>query len=192
MTFRLQTASKCEVNEDWDDSDTDLDLDSSLVLPSTGPCHLQGKLDIIYNHVYQVPAPYIQLWQPNSGQSLTCAEALCALSPADVPESSDEPNTIVDHTIYLMGKWMPEPHPETGQMVLSLHLCDLSRLLEPLLQSAATHCSDEFERTGERSEEKTTIDRVYLLVWFSFVSRFMGMTIPPNLFKRWYECLLTS
>lgn len=150
----------------FDEEDAFLETTTDSVPPISSSALIVLLIDVCYDHAFRVPAPYVHGWYSSSGSSLSFDEMSALLNHYS---QSEPQTTVTDHSKYDFGTWMPAIHPVSGRFCVSPHVCDLSRMLDPIV--------------AEQDE------RLYMLSWFSLIVRYLGITMDPNTFSRWQSLI---
>lgn len=146
---------------------------------------IEGELHIVVHPVYQIPCPFLRLWNKSTGEMLNSDQVNDLMSTSfTVPPTSSvsfqEQTTFNDYRLNESGKWYPDFHCyDHFQSYLTLHLCEIQKQLLQI-SSASTFSSDNTISLKTRN---------MLVSWWSLVGPYCGMKLLPHYFQSLVDCL---
>ncbi len=152
----------------------------------SSPKVLSGEIHFLWHPVFQVPCPYLRLWDAGGKildleETLIVVAAMC--SDADSTHSSKYPGyslsrntvpaeSVMDARHYDFGHLVPERHPHLDTPFYSIHVCTLQARLSDV-------CADQS-------------NALYLLNWLSMVGPSVGLPISASQYTAARKMLLET
>lgn len=178
--MKTKKESTSSFNLIYDDNDMKCMDDFSMLDPYeyTVDIILHGQIDILLHPAFQVPCPYIRMWD-SSGSYLTAEKIQLFLDNYSmnrkVVNQEDHSLDIAysrDHRVHIFGRLYDTEHPNEGHMCSSIHVCDIDRYLQ------SKQVLDSDISLGN-----------FMLSWFSLMSSHIGLSISPAEFLKCSELM---
>lgn len=144
--------------------------------------NISGYIDILLHPAYQVPCPYLRLWN-RSGSYLTIEQAQpfldkhsCCYQGDDIKLSNS--SSLVSHAVFPFGRLIQDLHPYDGYACYTIHVCEISNYIDMCLQSKGISTIPK--------------ENAYMLVWLSIVGPHIGLPIAPSEYRAGIDLLVHS
>lgn len=134
------------------------EADCELSLGADTVRSMEFEIGIFLHPTYHVIS--MSIHTPDD-RELPSLEDLIRIAPSIVPGLDS-----ADHRRYEFGTLLPDLHPLTGLLCLSFHACDIKERIGAIL-------GDQSSASPQR----------YALVALSLLGPYVGLTIPPHLFR---------
>lgn len=141
------------------------------------PRDLEGEIHILIHPVYNIPCPFLRLWNRRNGEPLPSSEINSLLSAKTA--SLDGRLRSEDYRINERGRWYPDLHfYDQSHSYCTLHLCEIEKEYYQIVRSSAILNNEE----NNNSDNENTDQRKWL-IWWSLIGKFLGITISPQQYQ---------